>query len=110
MLKRHFNVCMLRPKNIEASHGSLEVVGTFNPGVVQTPRGIALLVRVAEQPREQRTGFIGLPRWEPSNGVVIDWLPENALDLIDPRVVFLKAEGRIRLTFISHLRVFWSRD
>jgi beta-1,2-mannobiose phosphorylase / 1,2-beta-oligomannan phosphorylase len=110
VLERHFNACMLRPNDIKPSHGNLEVVGSFNPGAVQTPRGIALLVRVAEQPREQRTGFIGLPRWEASNGVVIDWLPENALDLIDPRVVLLKAEGRIRLTFISHLRVFWSRD
>lgn len=110
MLKRQFNACLLRPTDIRPSHNRLEVVGTFNPGAAETPRGIALLVRVAEQPRERRPGFVGLPRRDLSAGVVIDWLPEDAVEPIDPRVVFLKAEGRIRLTFISHLRVFWSSD
>ncbi|MFO7976868.1 MAG: glycoside hydrolase family 130 protein [Candidatus Hydrogenedentota bacterium] len=110
MLKRLFNACMLRPADIQPSHSALEVVGTFNPAAVQTPSGIALLVRVAELPRERRPGFVGLPRWEPSTGIVIDWFSEDALDPIDPRAVFLKAEGRLRLTFISHLRVFWSQD
>ena len=110
MLKRQFNACLLRPTVIGPSHSSLEVFGTFNPGAVETPRGIALLVRVAEQPRERRSGFVGLPRWDLSAGIVIDWLPEDAVEPIDPRVVLLKAEGRIRLTFISHLRVFWSSN
>jgi predicted GH43/DUF377 family glycosyl hydrolase len=37
--------------------------------------------------------------------LTIDWIPEAALDPIDPRVVRHKADGLVRLTFTSHLRV-----
>jgi predicted GH43/DUF377 family glycosyl hydrolase len=64
-----------------------------------------LLVRVAERPRERRPGFTGLPRWDPAGGLTVDWVPEAELDPVDPRVVRRKADGLVRLTFSSHLRV-----
>ena len=64
-----------------------------------------LLVRVAERPRERRPGFTGLPRWDPAGGLTIDWVPDAELEPVDPRVVRRKADGLVRLTFISHLRV-----
>ena len=51
-----------------------------------------LLVRVAERPRERRPGFTASPRWVPAKGLAIDWLPDDAIELIDPRVV--EAQGR----------------
>jgi beta-1,2-mannobiose phosphorylase / 1,2-beta-oligomannan phosphorylase len=82
-----------------------EVVGAFNPGAIVALGEVILLVRVAERPSERRAGFTALPRWSPGEGLVIDWLPDDALEVVDPRVVKRKADGLVRLTFISHLRV-----
>lgn len=92
------------------SRDDFEVIGAFNPGAVRTPAGVVLLVRVAERPRERRTGYVGLPRWDEGEGLVVDWLADEDVELIDPRVVRLKASGLVRLTFVSHLRVVHSRD
>jgi predicted GH43/DUF377 family glycosyl hydrolase len=96
---------LLRPTDVPASRGDFEVVGAFNPGAVRTADEVVLLVRVAERPREQRPGFTGLPRWDPSAGMTVDWTADADLDATDPRVVRRKADGRVRLTFLSHLRV-----
>jgi beta-1,2-mannobiose phosphorylase / 1,2-beta-oligomannan phosphorylase len=37
--------------------------------------------------------------------LVIDWLADDVVELVDPRVVKRKADGLVRLTFISHIRV-----
>jgi predicted GH43/DUF377 family glycosyl hydrolase len=37
--------------------------------------------------------------------LTIDWIPEAELYPVDPRVVRCKADGLVRLTFTSHLRV-----
>ncbi|HEY2785463.1 MAG TPA: glycoside hydrolase family 130 protein [Fimbriiglobus sp.] len=83
----------------------MEVVGAFNPAAVKVKSDVVLLVRVAERPREKRTGYSGLPRWDPTDGLMIDWVRDSELDMIDPRVVRRKSDGILRLTFISHLRV-----
>ncbi len=65
-----------------------------------------LLVRVAESAREERSGFIGLPRWDVEAGrVVIDWLRDDEITWIDARVVKINRTGLLRLTFTSYLRV-----
>jgi predicted GH43/DUF377 family glycosyl hydrolase len=66
---------------------------------------VTLLVRVAERPRERRPGLVALPRWDRDLGATIDWVPQAELDPVDPRVVRLRADGRVRLTFLSQLRV-----
>jgi predicted GH43/DUF377 family glycosyl hydrolase len=37
--------------------------------------------------------------------LTIDWLRDDSIEVLDPRVVKRKADGLVRLTFISHLRV-----
>ncbi len=96
---------LLRPEDLPPSRPDFEVVGAFNPGAVQAGDEVVLLVRVAERPREPRPGFTGLPRWDRTAGLTVDWVRDEELLPIDPRVVMSKASGRVRLTFISHLRV-----
>jgi predicted GH43/DUF377 family glycosyl hydrolase len=96
---------LLRPEDVPASRDDFEVVGVFNPGAVRAGDEVVLLVRVAERPRERRPGFTGLPRWDPAAGLTTDWVPDAELGPIDPRVVRRKADGLVRLTFTSHLRV-----
>ncbi|HEX4607698.1 MAG TPA: glycoside hydrolase family 130 protein [Urbifossiella sp.] len=96
---------LLRPEDVPPSRGDFEVVGAFNPGAVRADDEVVLLVRVAERPRERRPGFTGLPRWDVAAGLTIDWVPDADLDPIDARVVRRKADGLVRLTFTSHLRV-----
>src|SRR5262245_4397420 len=96
---------LLRPPDVPASRDDFEVVGVFNPGAVRVGDEVILLVRVAERPRERRPGLAGLPRWDPAGGLTIDWVPDADLVPVDPRVVRRKADGLVRLTFISHLRV-----
>jgi predicted GH43/DUF377 family glycosyl hydrolase len=96
---------LLRPADIPSSRDDFEVVGVFNPGVVWAGDEVVLLVRVAERPLEKRSGFTGLPRWDSQGELTIDWVPGADLEPIDPRVVRRKADGLVRLTFTSHLRV-----
>ncbi|HXU77890.1 MAG TPA: glycoside hydrolase family 130 protein [Methylomirabilota bacterium] len=111
MLRRLFNARLLQPADLKPSQPDLEVIGTFNPGAVATEKGVVLLVRVAEQPIERRAGQTGLPRWDPhSKKVWIDWESNNEIAPVDIRVVRRKRDGLVRLSFISHLRVFHSKD
>jgi predicted GH43/DUF377 family glycosyl hydrolase len=104
-LRRLNTRLLLRPEDVPASRADFEVVGVFNPGAVRADDEVVLLVRVAERPRERRPGFTGLPRWDPVAGLTVDWVPDAELEAIDPRVVRRKADGLVRLTFTSHLRL-----
>ncbi len=105
MLQRLSSACLLRPEDVSPSDDFLEVVGTFNPGVVQVGNDVVLLVRVAERPRERREGHTPLPRYESGGELAIDWVCNDDIVSDDPRVVRSKATGLARLTFISHLLV-----
>ena len=96
---------LLGPGDVPPSRPDFEVVGVLNPGVERAGDEVVMLVRVAERPVETRPGFTGLPRWDPSDGLTVDWTPDDGLEVLDPRVVKRKADGLVRLTFISHLRV-----
>src|SRR4051812_29299045 len=93
---------LLRPEDVLPSRDEFEVVGAFNPGAVRAADEVVVLVRVAKRPRERRPGFTGLPRWDPACGLTVDWVPDAELIPVDPRVVRRKADGLVRLTFISH--------
>ena len=110
MLSRLFTACLLEPKDVTPSHESLEVVGAFNPGAVTVDGEDVLLVRVAERPREKREGYTGLPRWDLDTGLTIDWMHNEDLAPVDPRVVVVKATGESRLTFLSHIVTARSPD
>jgi beta-1,2-mannobiose phosphorylase / 1,2-beta-oligomannan phosphorylase len=96
---------LLRPRDVPATRDDFEVVGVFNPGAVRAGDEVVLLVRVAERSRERRPGFTGLPRWDPAGGLTVDWVPDAELEPVDQRLVRRKANGLVRLTFTSHLRV-----
>lgn len=104
-VERRATRLLLRPQDVPPSRGDFEVVGVLNPGAVRAGDEVVLLVRVAERPRERRPGLTGLPRWDAADGLVVDWVPDTDLEPVDPRVVRRKADGLVRLTFTSHLRV-----
>ena len=110
MIERRATHLLLRPDDVPPSHPGWEVIGVFNPGVVRTGDDIVILARVAERPSEQRPDWTAHPRWSPDKGYIIDWAPNEHLEALDPRVVRHLHTGLVRLTFISHLRVFYSRD
>jgi beta-1,2-mannobiose phosphorylase / 1,2-beta-oligomannan phosphorylase len=105
MLRRLFETRLLCPADLPPSQDDFEVVGTFNPAAARLGDEVMLLVRVAEKPRVRRPGYTALPRWSPTEGMVIDWVADGEITFIDPRVVRSKATGLVRLTFISHIRV-----
>jgi predicted GH43/DUF377 family glycosyl hydrolase len=110
MIDRLATHLLLRPEDVPPSHPDWEVIGVFNPGVVRMGDVTIILARVAERPLEQRPDWSAHPRWSPEDGYVIDWVPNEHLEARDPRVVRHLHTGLVRLTFISHLRVFFSRD
>src|SRR5215472_10395352 len=111
MCQRLRQNCLLRPGDLRPLQEDLEILGVFNPGAVATAEGVVLLVRVAEAFRERRQGWTPLPRWDlAAERVVADWIRDDKLVFLDPRVVLIKQTGLRRLTFTSHLRVVRSRD
>jgi predicted GH43/DUF377 family glycosyl hydrolase len=110
MIPRLSESVLLCPADLRPSRDDFAVIGVFNPGVVQIRDEVVMLTRVAEKPVAQRAGFTGLPRWEASGDCVIDWVHNDDLISVDPRVVRTKSEGLLRLTSVSHLRVFRKRD
>jgi predicted GH43/DUF377 family glycosyl hydrolase len=101
---------LLRPDDFAPWRDDFEVIGAFNPGVAEVSGQVILLVRVAERPRETRAGFIGLPRFTTDSELAIDWVRQEEVEFIDPRVVQLLETGCVRLTFVSHLRVVRLKD
>ncbi|GAB4108366.1 MAG: glycoside hydrolase family 130 protein [Phycisphaeraceae bacterium] len=110
MLDRQLTHCMIRPEDIRPSSDAMRVVGVLNPGAAAFGDGVILLVRVVEQPDEERPGYIASPRIAPDQNIVIDWLEEDAYHTQDPRLVTHKQTGEIRLRFISYLKVVHSAD
>ena len=111
MRPRLFSSCLLTPGQLAPSQPDMVVIGSFNPGAVATAQGVVLVIRVAEAPRQIRPGFVGLPRWDLAAGkIVIDWLAEQDLIVVDARVVKIRETGLLRLTSTSHLRVVRSID
>ena len=107
MNKRISESHLLRPQDLKPLCDNFKVIGVFIPGAVKVDDELA---GVAEKPRDHRPGFMGLPRWEPNGKVVVDWASEDELERSDPGVVRRKPDNLVRLTSISHLRVFRSPD
>jgi len=110
MIRRISETLLMRPEDLKPLRNDFTVIGVFNPGAVRVNGEIILLVRVAEKPREFRPGLVGLPRCGAEGGIVVDWVPEEELEQADPRIARRKADNLVRLTSLSHLRVFRSPD
>ncbi len=109
MLTRQANACLLTPEQLTPTDERLKVVSVFNPGAIEHDGQIILMARVAEAVVEQRPGQIALPRWQDGE-IVIDWMADEELTPIDPRIVLVDATATRRLTFTSHLRVWRLSD
>jgi predicted GH43/DUF377 family glycosyl hydrolase len=109
MLRRLNERLLVRPEDLEPSQDGYQVVGVFNPGATAYDGGVVLLLRVAELAVDVRDGQTPLPRWEPGDGLVTDWVDDDALERREPRGVRL-ATGYWRLTSTSHLRLAHSSD
>jgi len=109
--RRILTRCLLRPPDVRPRFEGFEVIGTFNPAAIEFGDEIALLVRVAERSTETRQGHIALPYWDWRRcEVAIDWHRSDEVERVDPRMVRLRRNGRLRLTFVSWLLVAFSRD
>ena len=109
MIRRLSEKLILRPEDLKPSREDFAVIGVFNPGVVRVGHETVLMARVAEKPLEHRPGFVGLPRSEPNGEILVDWVREEQVDPVDARVVHSKTDNLLRLTSISHLRIFRSQ-
>lgn len=104
MLDRTFTECLIRPADLPPTREDFQVIGTFNPGVVDLGNDdVMLLVRVCERAIETRDGQTALPRYE-NGAIVVDWIHNDAYDTRDPRYVVSNKTGLYSLTFVSHLR------
>ena len=110
MIDRQFTHCMIRPTDLTPSSDAMRIVGVINPGAAPFGNGVMLLIRVVEEPLDQRDGYIASPRVCPEQGIVIDYLNESEYDTTDPRLGRHKETGEIRLRFLSYLKVVYSRD
>lgn len=93
------------------SRPDFEVIGVFNPAVLADGGETALLLRVAERPRDVPPGEVAVPFFDPpANRIVVKRWRRGApgVQTDDPRVVV--AAGETFLTSISHLRWARSRD
>lgn len=110
MLERQFTEKMLGPADLKPSREGVKVIGVFNPGVVRFNGTTYIIARVVEQPTATRDDCFPSPRMIDGE-LTIDWLGCDETDAeSDPRTYISRIDGSLRLRFISHLRVFTSRD
>ena len=114
-LPRLETIHLLRPDELPPSRDGFKVIGVFNPAAIAAPTPsqpdrVALLVRVAETPIEEREGFLPSPRYTEDGAIVVDWFPREAVETHDPRLMVFKDTGFKRLTFTSHLRVCFASE
>ena len=105
MIDRLFSRRVLSPSDLAPLRDSTRVAGAFNPGAVDTPDGVVLLVRVVEEVAERRDGQYPSPRIAADGAFEVDWLDAGDVDLLDPRVYTNRHDGSLRLRFISHMKV-----
>ena len=98
---------LLRPSDIQPVCPDWEVIGVFNPGAARYKDEIMLVVRVAEMPRTHDPEQLLSPRAIWPNGEIkwtLDSFDPAGADTHDPRF-FRLPDGRVRLRYISHLRL-----
>jgi predicted GH43/DUF377 family glycosyl hydrolase len=98
---------LLRPSDFQPLASDWEVIGSFNPAAVRYGDDIILLVRVVETPLLKKPDRLTSPRADLENGElewVLDVFDPVDTDTSDPRF-FILSNGRVRLHYISHLRL-----
>lgn len=98
---------LLRPEDFDPLCPQCEVIGSFNPAAARYNGDILLLVRVVERPKNQDPDTLLSPRAVWNNGQVdwkLDIINSSGTEDKDPRL-FRLPDGRVRLRYISHLRL-----
>ena len=105
---------LITPETFKPSTKGYEVVGAFNPAVLQQKNQVILYVRVAERPhRWRKDNHIYSPRFVSNKKfkLRLDKFKKNQIRSIYPPYGFHFKDGTLRLTNISHLRrVFLNKD
>jgi predicted GH43/DUF377 family glycosyl hydrolase len=103
---------IITPRDVPPSRPDYEVVGAFNPGVIEYNGEILLLLRVAERPKDKDPFEQVAPILNPKTGEVelfrVRNDDPNITSIPDARSFYYK--GEMFLTSISHLRLARSRD
>ena len=103
---------LIRPFDVPPSRPDFEVVGAFNPGVIEYNGQILLLLRVAERPKNKSSDEQIAPILNTHTGQIEIFCVHNddlnITDIPDTRTFFYK--DRMYLTSISHFRLARSRD
>ena len=79
MLRRLFETCLLRPRDLEPSRDDLEVAGVFNPGVIDA--GSEVVVMGWVDTRRDHGGLIFLNLRDRSGVVQVKVSPEVGEDI-----------------------------
>lgn len=100
---------LLKPSDLEAKIEGMEIVCLLNPGVFEWKGRIALLLRVAERPKQGKDE-ISFPVYDNFGKIKILTFKKNdkELDYSDPRVINYK--GQDYLSTLSYLRFVFSED
>ena len=112
MIKRNINNPLIKPSMLKPSVEGYNVLGAFNPGATIYNNQVILLMRVAENCKEQE-GSINIPYYEFKDNTgeaKILKIPKTDPDvtLKDTRGVFYK--GKDYLSTMSHIRIARSDD
>ncbi|HYG04184.1 MAG TPA: glycoside hydrolase family 130 protein [Chryseosolibacter sp.] len=100
---------ILRPTDLKPSMPGMQIECLLNPGVFEFENKVWLLLRVAENPKQEE-GKVSFPIYNESGKIEIRTFSKNDPDLnfSDPRVISYK--GKEYLTTLSHLRLVNSSD
>jgi beta-1,2-mannobiose phosphorylase / 1,2-beta-oligomannan phosphorylase len=110
-VRRYAGNPILVPSQLAPSRSDFEVVGVFNPGVIQVGDETVLLLRVAEAPLGVPEDSVAAPIYDPLTQQLVNrtWRKDApGLNLSDSRLIVV--DGDTYLTSISHFRRARSRD
>jgi beta-1,2-mannobiose phosphorylase / 1,2-beta-oligomannan phosphorylase len=112
MFTRSSHNPLIVPGDIQPSRPDFEVIGTFNAGVTTLNGEVILLIRVAERPIAQETGYTLCPYLSENDELVLGRIKQGDpdYDLSDSRQIYNLRTGQFLLTSISHLRLARSSD
>lgn len=92
------------------SRPDFEVIGVFNPAIIQVDDQYVMIARVAEGVKQSDPDFIYVPHFIHAKGVKIEKIPRHSpdYDYSDPRII--KNTHQTFLTSVSHFRIVRSRN
>lgn len=106
MVPRLKTQLVIRPEDAQPLGEGLQLMGTHNPGGIDTPQGPVLLVRMTEGTRVQRDGMCCFPRFTEDGEWAYDWYGPDEMMGIDPQCMGIRSEPGLRLGSVSYLTAY----